>query len=226
MAKQSHKLLWTGAAGLAGLYVYEKIIKPGTALATTPDILPGLPLTQAPQPAPVTFGPGTGVVDTGSPSGGGAPYVTSPTSLVPQPIQPSNLNPGAVVGGPVGTAMSRKNWTQQQATDRLNQITTAYNSAVQTLASLQNGGQAAQLQALIAANQAALAQAIPIYNQHLALGNTGEANQWKIAIDGHNTDIANLQAQLNNLASQKTAVTNEVAGLRSDYQALTGLTLG
>lgn len=224
MTKKSHAILWAGGAGLAGLYVYEKIIKPQTANAGTPDLLPGLPLTQAPPPSPVTYGPG--VVQTSAGGNTGVPYVTSPTSLVPQPIQPSNLNPGAVVGGPVGTAMSRKGWTQAQATDRLNAITTAYNSAVQTLASLTGGAALAQQQQLLAANQAAVAGAIPVYNAALARGDAGTANQWKIAIDGHNADIANIQANINNIASQTTAIQNEVAGLRSDYQALTGLTLG
>lgn len=207
--KSSHDLLKIGAAGAAAFGLYEFWWKPRQDAAAAAALLP---LTSS---APYTVG------------GGGAttlPYVTSPTA--PVGIQPSNLDPGAAVGGPVGTAMHRKNWTQAQATQRINDLTAGYQAQVAALASLQSGQALATINAAIAANQAALASAAGPYNAAVASGDAAGALIWKNAIDAHNADITALNNRLQSIAGQITAYKNNIAGLQSDYYNLTGLTLG
>jgi len=234
MAQQQHTLLTIGALGAAAIAGYEFLYKPWKAeqdaalLGTTTGIDPttGLPSNTG-NPGGVMYPSSAGVlspiVDTGinNPPG---PYVTAPVGNVG--IPPSNLDPGAAVGGPIGTMMTRKNWTQQQATDRYNLLQTTYAASVANLNALTSGQTAQQIQAALAAENAALQAAGPPYNAALARGDAATANQWKIAIDGHNQDIAELNARLQAINSNIAAYQNQIAGLQSDYYNLTGLQLG
>lgn len=209
MAKQGHPVLMAGGAVAAALAGYEFVYKPwkatqDAALATSSGLF-----------APTGGGGG----------GGGLPYVTTPTVLNPGNIQPSNLNPGAVVGGPTGTCMSRKMWPQQQCQTRLDALTQGYASIKSQLATLLSGADVTAMKATIVANQQALANAMAAYNTAIATNNPALANQLKIEIDGHNADIAALQAHVARVPTDITALQNTLAGLAHDYQALTGLTL-
>lgn len=96
-----------------------------------------------PQNAAGVYNPITGMYTPGVGAGGaynpltGQPTAGQPTMsppLIQAPgyvgVTPSNLNPGAAVGGPVGTCMQRKpNWTQGQCQTRLNNLVSAYYNA-------------------------------------------------------------------------------------------------
>lgn len=209
---QHHTLLKVGGAAVAALAGYEFLYKPW----------------KASQDAALLAATGTTSSILPSSGGGGGgytlPYITAPTTV--GAIQPSNLNPGAAVGGPTGTCMSRKGWTQSQCENRLNGLVAGYQSAAAMLASLQNGTEVATAKASLTANQAALQQAMQAYNQALATGDAAGANQWKAAIDGHNADIAALTAAISGVPGRITQIQSAIAGFIHDYQALTGLTLG
>lgn len=103
-AKENHDVLILGLVGGAGFLAYQafKHMIPGASGAASPL----------------------------------APYVASPGSMVSQPS--ANVNPVAssivdariTPGGDVGMAMFRKNWTQQQATERLATLRSAYQTAL------------------------------------------------------------------------------------------------
>lgn len=214
MVAQNHDMLWLGAAGAAAFAGYEFLYKPWKAAHAA--TVPGSILT----------GPGAPAAPAAPSAGYSYPYVTSPTVLTPQPVQPSNLNPGAAVGGLVGTCMSRKGWTQSQCQQRLDALVAAYNANKARIVSLQPGAPglvAAQTQ--LAATQNALQNAMAQFNAATAAGNPAAALQWKTAMDGHNADIAALSAAINSAPTQITASQSAMAANASDYQALTGVPL-
>jgi hypothetical protein len=208
MAKKKHTLLEIAGVGAAGLAAYEWLYKPWRAAkdaagaATTPLF---------------SFGGG-------SPAGGGfttgLPYITGPA---PNIGGQSTLDPGANVGGPVGTCMHRKNWTQTQCETRLNALQTGFTQAKARLANWD--ADVAQARAALAANQAALTQAQAGLNLATANHDAAGVIAWTNAVNGHTADIAALTAQLAGVDQRKTDIVNLIAGLNHDFQALTGLTL-
>lgn len=216
MAKQNHDVLLIGGAGAAAFGAYQWIYKPWKAAkdaaAAAASLNTGTPLYSTPT------GGGTG--------GPITPYVTTPTNLTPAPITPSNLNPGAAVGGPVGTMMARKGWTQAQAQARYDALQGAYKAAVQQLATIQSGGSLAEANATIAANQNAIAQISPLYNAAVAAGDLAAASGYMARLTGHRNDIEAINGRIAGLNNQITALKNAIAGYQSDYQALTGQSLG
>lgn len=210
-AAKKNTLLMVGG-GIAGLFgVYEFVYKPWKAAQDAALIAAG----QSPLGYTTTGGGGGG--------GGGFPIITSP-SVLTGGITPSNLDPGAAVGGEVGSCMHYKGWTQQQCTTRLGNIHAAYQAAMAELAKLQSGS-GAEAQAALAANQAALPVAIAAYNAALARGDQGGAAQIKLAIDGHNADIAALNARLASIPSRIMALQSAIAGWKTEYQNLTHMAL-
>lgn len=209
MAAQNHDLLWVGGAAAAAFAGYEFIYKPWKA--TQAANAPGLTPSGRPGSSPPVYT---------------APYVTSPTAIVPQPITPSNLNPGGNVGGPVGTCMSRKNWTQSQCQQRLDALVASFNWNKAKILTLQPGGSALiTAQGQLAGSQAALSRALTGYNTAVAQGDAAGALQWKSQMDAQNADIAALQNSISTAPQQITAAQAAMAGAASDYQALTGLAL-
>jgi len=201
MAQQKITMTKAAIVGGAGLLAWQFLYKPWKA-------------AQDAAATPLPFWGGGG----GGGGGSGLPYVTTPST-----ITPSNLNPGAAVGGPVGACMQKKGWTQQQCTDRLNQLVSAYQGAVAQLNLLKSGQGGADVLAQLAATRNALQGAMAQYNAAMAAGDAAGANQWKLAIDGHNADIRDLEArgssqQVAAIAKWETAI----AGHKSNYLALTG----
>lgn len=214
MAKSKHTLLYAGGAGVAGFLAYEMFYKPWRAAhdaALTP-------------PAPAT----SWFTSTGGGGGGGGggssyiPSVTIPSTVGPQP---SNLSPGLAIGGPVGTCMYKKGWTQQQCQTRLDRVTTAYRQYTTDLAKMKSGQVAAELNAHLAQLTTAINATIPQYNVALSTGNIGGANQLKLSLDDWNNQIRIINGQLAGIPGEITAYENEIAGFKSQYLALTGLNL-
>lgn len=218
-AKEHHTALWLAAAGGAAVAGYELFYKPWK---TSHDLAAATGLSPL------------------FPTGG----LTSPSSIGPAPAstqqQGSIVDPRNSPGGDVGQVMWKKNWTQQQATDRLNAIKQGIANSRAAIATLQSGVGTAnpaaaginQAQAQLAAETAALASAKVAYDQLVAAGNTAGAAQYSAAIAGHQNDINELNARIA-AASQPVNTTGAVAAyqgtlasLLADYTALTGATYG
>lgn len=228
MKKKHRKLLWIAGAGVGGLAAYQWLYKPwklqrdialaaAAGGATVPDgTMPALQF-----PGSLFPGPSTMV----------AP---------PQPgIIPSNLNPGAAVGGVVGACMIKKGntWTQGQCETRLNAIVQGYKNSQAAIANLKSqttnpaaaGIPAAnlQLQQEIAARNAAASMAAST----AASGDAQGAAIWQAAVDAHTQDISELQARIaaagnaNDNSAGIAAYEGAMAALDSNYFDLTGVHL-
>lgn len=217
-AKEHHALLWLGLVGGGGFAAYELFYKPWAAAqalaAAGTGVSPLLPATGG-LTSPIYTGP--------SPSAGGQ-------------YQGSIVDPRVTPGGDVGQAMWRKNWTQDQATARLNAVKTAIANARTAIATLSSqtvnpaaaGINAAQAQ--LAAESAAMATAKQAYDQLVAAGNTAGAAAYQAEIAGHQNDINDLNARI--AAAQKApdnstaiaAYQGQLAANLAEYTALTGLT--
>lgn len=212
-AANQHTLLKLGGAAAAAFVGYEFIYKPwraakDAALAASAGSLSpgGLPYT-------ITSGGGNF----------GLPYITTPQSIGPMP---SNLDPGAAVGGPVGYCMHKKGWTQNQCTSRYNAIVTAYQAAVTEIQKLQTGTAQAATQAQITSTQAAIAQAQAALNAAFAAGNVAQVDALRAKIAAWSADVAALQTLLNQAGAKLASYQSAVAGLASDFQNLFGIALG
>ena len=207
MAKNQITLTKAAMAGGAGLLAYQFLYKPWRA-AQDAAALP------APSILPWSGG-----------GGGGGGGVTFPTYVGPGP-QPSNLAPGAAVGGPIGTCMHRKGWTQSQCQARHDAIVEGYNRTKAQLANLKSGAGSVEVAAALNASRTALAGAMQQYNAALARGDQAAALQWKAAIDGHSSDIRDLEARSSSMiAGQITALETTLAQLQANYTALFGAQL-
>lgn len=207
MAKNQITLTKAALAGGAGFLAYQFVYKPWRMAQDAAAI---------PQPSILPWSGGGG-------AGVGMPALTYPQYVGPQP---SNLDPGAQVGGPVGTCMHRKGWTQAQCQARLDAIVQAFNGAKAQLANLKSGTGAQEVAAQLAATKAALANASAQYNAAVARGDQAAALQWKAALDGHMNDIRDLEGRsASYIAGQITKWETAIAGHVANYQALTGLTL-
>lgn len=160
-AKSQHRLLEIAGILAAGVGAYEFLYKPWIA-------------AQAAATGTTVISPYTSAATSITPSYAVSPPSTSPapTTLLTVPVQvaPATQNPGgpyqgSIVdprnspGGPVGYAMWLKNWTQAYATQRLSDLTNAYNGA---MAQLQTPGLSASDAA--AWKAAAIAHATDYYN--------------------------------------------------------------
>lgn len=221
MPRKTHRLLWIAGAGVGAWLVYERVYKPWAAASSAavaaggqaPSILSALPNILLPTPTP------------------------SPAAMVSAPlaITPSNLNPGALVGGAVGACMQKKGntWTQQQCQTRLDALVAAAGNAKLAISQLSAAGNPAAsgipaAQAQLAAEQAALVEAQTNYQANLNAGNTTNANAWYAAMIGHQNDINELNARI--AAAQAdpdnsaaiAAYQGQLAANDNDYFALTG----
>lgn len=210
MAAKKHTLLYLGGGAAALFGGYEFLYKPWKMAQDAALIAAGQ------QPSSFTYTGG------GGGGGGYAPVVTSPSVITG--ITPSNLDPGAAVGGEIGACMHYKGWTQQQCTTRLASIRTAYNNAVTELASLQNSSQG-QATAAIAATQAALTGAMANLNADLKSGDAAGADNWRRVIAGHQADLADLNARVATIPARIAAIQGAVAGWKTEYTNLTHMTL-
>ncbi len=222
---RKHRILWIAGAGVGAWAGYQFIYKPwaaarAAALAAggqVPSLFPSLPALGGPVTVP---GPGA--------------MVSGPA---PQ-IMPSNLNPGAAVGGVVGACMQKKGntWTQQQCQSRLDALTAAASTAQYAIAQLRQAGNPAaagipDAQAALAAEQSALNIATTNYNNSVAVGNSSDAAIWHAAMLGHQNDINELNARI--AAAQQpvdnsaaiAAYQGQLAANDNDYFALTGVHL-
>lgn len=217
--KDTHTLLWIAGAGGAAVAGYELFYKPWR---TAKDL------------AAATGGAISPLLPTGG--------LSSPSYVGPSPVstqqQGSIIDPRTSPGGDVGAAMWKKNWTQTQATQRLNAIKTGVANSRAAIANLSSntanpaaaGLNAAQAQ--LAAESAALAQAQQAYSRLTAAGDTAGAASYAAAIAGHQNDINDLNARI--AAAQRpsdnsaaiAAYQGALAGLLADYTALTGMTYG
>jgi hypothetical protein len=221
-AKQKHTGLYLAGGAAAALGGYQFVLKPwlaakaaaaagatGASAGLFPSLFPSVT-------APINVGP--------SASAGGQ-------------YQSSIKDPRKDPGGPVGEAMARKNWTQQQATERLNAITAAARLAVQQIAALQantvnpNSANVAQAQAALAANRAALANAQAQQAQNAQDGDALGATKWQAAAAAHAQDISELEARIRaalaplDNSGAIAAYQGALANQRGDYFALTGVQL-
>lgn len=213
-AAQHHTLLKIGGAAAAAFAGYEFLYKPWKAA----------------QDAAALAAAGTGINPGYTSTGGGGgglfslPYITSPSPNVG--VTPSNLDPGAAVGGPIGYCMHKKGWTQTQCTQRYNAIVSAYQAGVAALQALQSGTGAAGTQAQIDATKAALANAQAQYNAAVAASNPAMAQQWLATITAAQADIASLTQLLTTIPGRVASYQHDLAGLVSDFQNLFGIALG
>lgn len=143
-----------GALGIGGFLLWRKFEddKAADAVAASGGVYPSYvaPMTGAHDPV------------TGAPTYG-QPVLQPPIYVGPQP---SNLNPGALVGGVVGTCMTRKpTWTQSQCQTRLDTLYSAYQTAKARAAS------------------------------DAAAGDAAGAAKWQQALEGHRVDYYNLTGQ-------------------------------
>jgi hypothetical protein len=213
-----HTALWL-LGGAAGVFAgYEFLYKPWlTQQAANAGISP---LSSFPSP--------TSMLST--------PSYVGPSTL-PGGQQGSIVDPRTSPGGDVGQAMWRKGWTQTVAQARLDAIKTGFANSNAAIAQLQaNTGNPAgagipAAQAALAAEQAALGNAQAAYQQLMAAGNTTGAAAYAAEILGHQNDIRDLQARIaaalqpvDNSAAI-AAYQGTIAGLKADYNALTGMTL-
>lgn len=217
--QQSHTALWLGGAAAAAFAGYEFVYKPWAA-------------NQA-----LLAAGGASALSPLFPSS----MVSSPTivgpSVNPGGIQGSIVDPRVSPGGDVGQAMWRKNWTQTQAAARLAAIKTGYANSLAAISQLQ--GQVANPAASgIAAAQLALQQsdagaAQAIANQQAALqaGDQAGAALWASAAAAHQQDSREIRARIATASAPPdnsaaiAAYQGTIAGLKSDYAALTGMTL-
>ena len=221
MAKK-HRILWIAGAGIGAWVAYEYVYKPWAAASaaaaaagtTAPGLLASLPSILAPTALP------------------------SPAAMLSTPlaITPSNLNPGALVGGAVGACMAKKGgtWTQQQCQTRLDALSAAANNAQLAISQLRanttnpavSGIPATQAQ--IALEQAALNVATTNYNAAVAANNTNDAATWHAAMIGHQNDINELNALIASVSQPVdnsaaiAAYQGQLAANDNDYFALTG----
>lgn len=207
MAKQQITLTKAALAGGAGFLAYKFVYQPWRAAQDAAAI---------PQPSILPWSGGGG-------AGVGAPALSYPQFVGPQP---SNLDPGARVGGVIGTCMHRKGWPEGQCRTRHDEIITGYNRTKAQLANLKSGAASVEVAAQLAANRAALANASAQYNAALARSDQAAALQWKAAIDGHMSDIRDLEARSSTfIAGQITALETTLAQLQANYSALFGASL-
>jgi hypothetical protein len=215
-----HTLLLIAGAGVGAFVAYEFVYKPWASARAA--------AAAAGQPAPSLF---SSIV----------PSLPPPAAMVSAPAQitPSNLNPGAAVGGVVGACMQKKGntWTQQQCQARLDALVAAAQNAKAAIAQLQSaaGNPAAAgipaAQAALAQNQAALQVATTNYNAAAAAGNVNDAATWHAAMLAHQADITDLtnriaaaQAPADNSAAI-AAYQGQLAANDNDYFNLTGVHL-
>ena len=223
MAKQNLSpgvLVVGGAAALAG---YQFILKPllaAKSAAATPlsTLWPSSPAIST----PTNVGPSL------TPSTGGQ-------------YQGSIIDPRTSPGGDVGQAMWRKNWTQAQASARLDALKKAAANAQTMLAQLrQAGAPSAQVQALVSAGQAELGriQAVAANDrlreaQALTAGDAAGAQAWGQAAADHEGQAREIAARISATSAAATADNGAaivawegaLAGHKADYLALTGYSL-
>lgn len=213
-----HYLFWVAGVGGGAFLAYEFLYKPWAAA----------------QAAAGAANPLASFLGTGATAFPPAAAMVS----APSQITPSNLNPGAAVGGDVGACMTKKViWTQQQCATRLNALKAAFANAQAAVANLQSGAAnpaAAGIpaaQAQLAAEQAALAGALDSYNKLTAAGDTNGAATFHAAVLAHQADITDLQ---NRIAAAQAPVDNsaaiaayegQMAANDTDYFNLTGVHL-
>lgn len=213
MAKKKHgflELVGLGAAAFAGYkFVYEPWRLNQDALAAS---AAGGTVTPT-------------YTSTGSPSI--LSTISSPTPAIgtSYPITPSNLDPGAAVGGAVGACMHKKGLTQGDCTDRLQKLTTAIANDTAQLQALQSGAAASALKTQLAANQAALTSDMQNLNTAKASGNQAGVVAYTAAMKEHQANVNALNSQLASIAGQITAYQAALASQRQNYTNYTGLTL-
>lgn len=211
MAKKKHgllELLGLGAAAFAGYkFVYEPWRLNQDALATS---AAGGAVTPT-------------YTDTGV--GGLLSAISAPAPSVgtSYPITPSNLDPGAAVGGAVGACMHKKGLTQSDCTARLQKIVAAIQAAQTQLASLQSGSATANLQAFLTANQAAVASDQANITAATARKDTGAVASYKAALAAHQANVTSAAQQLAQIPGQITAIQAAIAGAMANYTSYTGL---
>ena len=221
MARKHHRILWIAGAGVGAWAAYRFIYQPWAAAAaaaaaageTPPSLLSSLPSILAPNSYP------------------------APAAMVSAPlaITPSNLSPGALVGGVVGACMAKKGntWTQQQCQTRLDALTAAASNAQLAISQLRTSSNPAAsgipaAQAQIALEQAALDIATTNYNNSVAAGNASDVAIWHAAMIGHQNDINELNARISAAAAPVdnsaaiAAYQGQLAANDNDYFALTG----
>lgn len=215
--KSNHDLLWLAGGGAALFAGYEFIYKPwaaSQALAAVGALSPISPTSMI--SSPTLVGP----------------------SVNPGGIQGSIVDPRVSPGGDVGQAMWRKNWTQQQAQQRLDQIKAGYSTSLGAITQLQqqvtNPAAAGIASAQLAAQQsdAAAAAAVASQQAELAKGNAAGAALWASAAAAHQQDAREIRARIATASAppdNSAAIAGyqgAIAGLKADYLALTGLSLG
>lgn len=212
MASKDHALLKVGGAAAAAFAAYEFLYKPWRNAQL------------AAQAAAGSTAFGSPFVQTGAGGNFGLPFIQFPTQVGPMP---SNLDPGAQVGGPIGYCMHYKGWTQSQCQTRYNKVVAAYKDGVAKLAALQNGSQLASLNAALAADQAALTNAQAAYNAAVASGDAGRALVLQQEIGVHLQNMAVTRQQIAAIPTQTAAFQTDLAQLQADFlktfgQNLTG----
>lgn len=212
---QNHDLLWLGGAAALGLAGYEFLYKPWVAaqLAATTALSPLMPGSMI--SSPTLVGP----------------------SVNPQGVQGSIVDPRVSPGGDVGQAMWRKNWTQQQAADRLAAIKLGYSNSLAAISQLQSqvanpaAGGIAAAQLALQQSDAAAADAINQQQLALAKGDQAGAAMWAAAAAAHQQDSREIRGRIATASSPPdnsagiAAYQGTIAGLKADYAALTGMTL-
>lgn len=218
---QSHAGLWVAGLGVAGLAAYEFIFRPW----------------QAAQAAAATAGGGSALAPLFPSSMISSPTLVGP-SVNPGGVQGSIVDPRVSPGGDVGQAMWRKNWTQAYTTARLAAMKKGYADSLTAIAQLQNqvvnplsaGIPAAQLQAQL--NDKAAADEITAQQAALAAGDTVGAALHASAAAVHEQDAREIRARIATASAPPdntaaiAAYQGTIAGLKADYMALTGMTLG
>lgn len=237
MARKHRRLLWIAGAGVGAYVAYRYVYRPwadaralaalpGGAAAgaagggTSPAILPNYPNISFPNPLNMLTPP--------------APPITAPVTSTPAGVPTTQVpSIGATVPGLVGVVMRKKNWTQQQAQTRLDQLVAGAQNAraqITALSSASSNPAAAGIpaaQAALAASQAALAVAQQAYNQLVAAGDANGAALYHAAILGHQNDINELNARIaaastaNDNTAAIAAYEGALASLDNDYFALT-----
>jgi hypothetical protein len=216
-AARKHDALVLGGAAAAALAAYNFLYKPWKAGQAAAGI-PGLPPLASFLSTPGTVGPSA--PPAGGPQG----------SIVDARISP---------GGDVGYAMWKKNWTQQQATARLDALKTAYRAALAQISALRAQTTNPALAsanigaATLAAqqNDAAAADALARSAAALAAGDQAGAATWAAAAAAHQQDAREIRSRVTavNTAPDNTAAIaayeGAAAGHKADYFALTGMTL-
>lgn len=212
MAKQKHTLMEVLGLGAAAFAAYKFVYEPWHENQL-------LTAATANGSATTTY---PSYTDTGSPSI--LSSITSPTPVTAG-ITPSNLDPGARIGGEVGACMHKKDLTQADCTARLAKIRAAWNDAKTQLAALQGGTAAAAAQAALTANQAAAATDLQNITAAKQRGDAGSVLAYTQAYNEHSANAKASAAALAAIPSRITAYQAAIVGYVQNYANYTGLQL-